>query len=118
MKRILLIGAAVVGVVLFARAEMLRVTTSITTSTNANVTAQADVYGVLRRAVITVSGGTSTVSVADSDGTAILSTNNLTGSYTWTGTAYIARAVVTTTNSAWAATNAAATVSILWTVEQ
>ena len=119
MKRIALILAlAAAGYALVAQAAVVRRTSSITTSTNANVTAQADVYGVLRRAVITVDGGTSTVSVADSDGTSILSTNDLTGSYTWTGTAYAARALVTTTNSVRAVSNVACTVSILWTVEE
>jgi hypothetical protein len=117
MKRIAIIFAlAVVGFAL-ASAEVVRTTSSITTSTN-NVTAIGDTYGVLRRAVVTVNGGTSTVSVVDSDGTAILSTNGLTGAWTWTGEVYTARSVITTTNSAWSVSNAAATVTILFTVEQ
>ena len=111
---LLLVGCAA----FIARAEVVRSSVSITTSTNANVSANADVYGVLRRAVITVSGGTSTVSIADSDGTAIMSTNDLVGSYTWTGTAYTARPVVTTTNSTRAVSNVACTVSVVFTEER
>lgn len=119
MKRIALILAlAAAGYALVAQAAVIRSSTSVTTLTNANVTAQADIYGILRRAVITVSGGTSTVSVADSDGTSILSTNNLNGSYTWTTGAYVVRPTVTTTNSSRAVSNVACTVSILWTVEE
>ena len=118
MKTAIFIGLLVGSVALIARSEVVRTTSSITTSTNANVSAIGDTYGVLRRAVVTVNGGTSTVSVVDSDGTAILSTNGLTGAWTWTGEVYTARSVITTTNSAWSVSNAAATVTILFTVEQ
>jgi hypothetical protein len=116
MKTAIFIGL-LVSLALIARGEVVRTTSNITTSTN-NVTAIGDTYGILRRAVITVTGGTSTVSVVDSDGTAILSTNDLVGSWTWTGEVYTARSIITTTNSTRSVSNVAATVGILFTVEK
>lgn len=119
MNKLLGICLAVLGIgAVLCVADVRRSGLTVTTSTNANVTATADVYGTLRRAVLTVTGGTTTVSVADSDGTALFSTNNLTGSYTWTGTAYTARPVVTTTNSVWTTNVTPCRVSIIFTEER
>ena len=119
MKRIaLFIAVLAAGYALIANAAMVRKTTSITTSTNANVSAVTDVYGTVLRAVYTVTGGTTDLAIVDSDGTSLISTTGVTGSWTDTGSLTAYRPTVTTSNSTRNVSNVACTVSILWTVQE
>lgn len=91
MKRFAIILAgfvALVAVVAICYAgDVRRVTTTVTASTNAVATLATTLTdrGVLQRAIIAVSsGGTCCVDFVDSDGTAIWSGTNITGSTTIT----------------------------------
>lgn len=111
-KLTLLIFAAAIGFAIVAQAAVLRVTTSGLGSTNNTSTSLAtiDQYGTLYRAVITTSGGSCTVSLVDSDGTSLISTTALAGSYTWTGTSYMVKPTVKTQDAS--ATNVSVSVKL------
>jgi hypothetical protein len=106
------------GVVLAATAQsaLTRRTVTGTASTNATATVIAGVgtlntdYGTLYRVIMTTSGGTSDVSIVDSDGTVFISTNALVGSYSWTGTERAYKPRCRTSNAS--ATNVAVTITL------
>jgi hypothetical protein len=122
MRSILIIGglAAVTLAVAVASAEVRQSTTKVVASTNATATAGATINarGILHRVVLVVSGTgkTNTLWLADTDGTVIYSNEVTSGTTTFTTNMAVADIVVSTASAT--PTNAAINNTITITVEK
>jgi hypothetical protein len=115
MKKILLAVAAVAIVSLSVWAgDVRQYSTAVTCKTNAVLTSSGTLAanGLAYRIGITVAGGTSDVSVADSDGTVLAATNTWTGSILITPTTPVAYSGVTVKTANANTSNVTATVTI------
>lgn len=112
---ILAIGLA--GSVCFAQMGQVIVSGTAKTNSTATTTATTEGNGLIYRAVVSVTGGTSDVVIASSDGTALISTNTVDGSVTITpSTPPATVGVVLKTSNA--NTNAGVTAKVTLTIQK
>ncbi len=118
MKRLIpAIIAASITSTCFAQMGQVKVSGSASTNTSSTAIGTIEGNGLIYRAVLTVTGGTADVVIASSDGTALISTNNVSGSLTLTPSTPLAAVGVVLKTANAIPTNtpptAAATITIL-----